>query len=253
MRGFKLNPEEFFYHFLKDLLPSEVFSALIKPNSKAIFDTVSQEIEKLSSDINMLRKAYAKTIIEDPFQVDDSIVDYLSDNFEILPIIHFIYMRKSCSFDSIAEIIKRNGISKSFDAILSDLKSLNLAIIDEDRNLIMRQKKIFRIPRTIKGIEFKDTFLRHEVQKSTEIVDRGDIVDPDKSFIHSSITCLNVQKDGENISARVSDLLASISSGEEDLESRLSTPFFISVIISPRDIYDVKHSKKIKKERSVVR
>ena len=201
-KSLDLKQQDFFYHLLKDILPEEIFKSIIKPSQQAVFETVSDEIERLSVELESLRKAYGKTLTEDPFQVDDNDVDYLSENFYLLPIIHYIYMRKSCSFADIQEIINKNGIRKDLNYILYELKHRMWAVVDEKQKVVIRHKRNFRIPRTPKGIRFKDRFLLHEAKLSMEDGRRVEIVSPNNTFQHSSIFCVSPKKGAHELLIR---------------------------------------------------
>lgn len=247
----KLNTDEFFYFLLKDMLPAETFERLIKPSRKAVFDDTSKEIDRLATDVEMLRKAYSKRLVLETYQVDDQITEYLDRNFSVLPLIHFIYMRQSCSYEDIKEIMTRNKISKSLDAILNDFESLQLAVIDRANKTIRRHKRAFRIPRTSRGIDFKDRFFLHEAKLAVADKTRNlptattpmKMIDGTTTYLLSTIICVQLRQQGNSIADRITDLLASIEAEESDLETEGTVPFFLSVVVSPRHSYDVKNER----------
>lgn len=239
----KLEPQEFFYYLLKDILPIEVFETIIKPTQKGVFEAAGNEIERLSSKIEILRKAYEKAIIEDPFQIDDVVAEYLSNNFELLPLIHFIYMRNICTYKEIKQIMKVNHISKDFSELLVEFKNNYIADIDDNSKTIRRHKRIFRLPPTPNGRKLKDDFVVYETKASTENKNRDQLVASNNSFIFSTITCLN-SLGKIKIKEGATNFLASLKAEETDLEAEDTTPFFVSMVISSRERYDVKTLKQ---------
>ena len=236
----KLDPNEFFFFLLKDVLPDDVFSHLIKPSQKSVFESASKEIENLKQDLEVFRKAYKSKMAEEGiYEVDEEILKYLAENFDFLPVIHFVYMRRSCSFDDLKKILKKNNIEKSFESVMADLVRLKLAYVDKKKRIIQRHKRTFRIPRTPDGVSFKDKFVLHEVKKAIECKNRDDYFSKNNSFIHSSINCLSL-KNSEYLINKIADLVAATGAGEVDLEEKNSMPFFLSIIVSSREIYDAK-------------
>lgn len=241
-QALELDTTEFFFHLLKDVLPESVFETLIKPSQKAIFTSASDEIERLTRQLNTVRKAYKRQLAEDPFEVDEKIVAYLNGNFEILPVIHFIYMRQRCSFEEVEQVVADNGIALSASHILDELKRLELAVVDEDRRVVTRHKRLFRIPKTERGKSFKDRFFKHEANLSSNDTRRGnlDVVNPESTYLYSVITSISMNGGAAAISDQIADFTAAVDAAEVDLENADAMPFFVSLVISPRPMYDVK-------------
>jgi DNA-binding XRE family transcriptional regulator len=237
----ELNKNDLFFYLLKDILPNDVFDSLIKPNQKRVFDTVTDEVSLLASDLEVMRNAYLKTLIEKHFQGDDEdVINYLSNNFELLPIIHFVYMREQCSRQDIQEIIRRNEIKKDIRLILKEFKELQIAEVDEDHGIIKRNQRMFnKIPKTASGIAFRDKFLIHEITTAMRDKRSSQVVSSNNTFIWSGITCFDVKE--SQFQRRVADLIATFSAEEVNLEDENAVPFFVSLLVSSRENYDVKN------------
>ena len=201
------------------------------------FDDASDEIRRLESTVARLRKAHSKIISDDPYEVSDDVVDFLNNNTDLLPVIHFVYMRKLCTFNELALLLKKNKSKRSLKSTLEALKNHNLALVDQNACTVKRYKTTFRIPKTARGKAFKDIFTLTEVKQSLQSP-KGPILSRKGTFIHSGINCFNMDRDLSALEEKVTDLVATFSAEETDLEEASALPFFVSIIISPRESYD---------------
>lgn len=240
---FDLERSEFFYHLLKDILPKDVFDFLIKPSMRSTYDWDIGHMERL---IKTYRKSYPKNQFNEMYEVTERVVEYLSNNFEMLPIIHFIYMRDKSSFSEIKIIMKKNKINKDFDDVLKEIKKFDLANIYEKKQYFSRYKKVFRIPRTEIGLTFKDRFFMHESECSkygNRIFKVHDAFSPNNTFIYSNINCFDITKSKQFLEGCLSDLMAAFDAEETELSNEGSVPFYLSIVVSSREEYDIKNKK----------
>lgn len=243
-KALKLDKREFYYHILSNILPSDVLKEILKPIDNTSFESPSEEFEKINQQMSVLRKAYEKRLIEEPYIVDTEIVKYLEENFEVLPLIHFIYMKKICSFKELEEIISKNCIKKPFEQMIDEFEKSNIAIVDRKEKTVTRHRKIFRIPRTDVGIRFKDKFIKSEIDETIRMSNREQIIGPDNTFAYSSIVCIEHGDSLNRISDKLTDLLAELEVEESSLDEEGTTPYFISVIFSSREKYTINKNKR---------
>src|SRR3989338_6874105 len=231
-KALKLNKREFYYHLLGDVLPADIMKELLKPIVNTTFKTPSEEFNKLNERISILRKAYEKKLIEEPYIVDDKI--------EILLIIYFIYMRKISTFEELQKIIVKNNIKKQFTQIIDEFERYNIAIINRKEKTVVRYRKIFKIPKTEMGIKFKDRFLKSEIDEATRTIKKEQTISPDNTFIYSSIACIKNGMGLKRVSDKLTDLLAEIEVEESSLDEYDTVPYFVSIVFSSREKYDVR-------------
>lgn len=237
-------------HLLRDLLPATVFRdlGLESQDVDASFSTVEAEFirqrEDLAKEAGVKRvalRALVRSSGDCEMEIDDATVDALDKNFDILPVIHFIYMTSHCSFDEIQSIIDSNNILKPLREVLSFLEANDLAEIDWANHIARRHLPVFRVPRTRKGTAFKNKFLLEEVKKSIG-KPRGTTVSTDVTWVSSSVTCLIPGESTNIVEEKVGELQAALSSHDRSLNDKGTVPYFISVIISPRGEYSVPGS-----------
>lgn len=150
--------------------------------------------------------------------------------------IHFLYLRDKCSFKEILAVAKKNGIQQPIEQVLEKFKYYSIALLDYSRKTARRFNRIFRIPRDQAGRMLKDKFLKHEVAKSLE-KDRTQFVGPGRSYVYSAILAFN-EEGCSLINAKLTDLLAEITSQGGDLDNKGAVPYFTTMIISSREEYN---------------
>lgn len=234
-----LDTGECMYNLLKDLLKPAVFDNLIKPSAKITYSSPGERMKELAAKAEKMQHSFAKTLLERPIQPDKEQVEYLNKYFELLPLIHFIYMRSSCSFDELKEIIERNNIKRGLKKVLNEFRDFGLAEIDDKLEIVRRYTPEFQLPPTREGRILKDKFFMAECETSTK-KSRDKIIGKGNSYIYSAINCIDLNKHEGDIEGCVSSLIASFDAAEDILESKNSVPFFLSVIISSREEYDIK-------------
>lgn len=231
-----LDQREFFGLLLKDLLPEEIFSSLIKPDALTLFESAEAEVARLRGELDQTRRAFMHQIGDNISEVSEEVVDALEERMEWLPAIHFIYMRKSCTFPELLRVMEQNDIHDSLSDVISFLRKYELALIDDQKKLIVRHSPLFRIPASRKGLRFKDRFLMHEMEKSLK-KDRTKSFGEEGTWSHSSIVCLKSTQAADALMSGVSQLVARIESHESALEDEDARPVFASVLFSSREEY----------------
>lgn len=242
-KALKLNKKEFYYHLLGDALPVDVLKDLLKPVATTTFKAASEEFNKLDQKISVIRKAYEEKLKEEPYIVDNEIVKYLDDNFELLSLIHFIYMRKSCSFKELQEIIEKNSIKKPFTKIIDEFEKYGIAIVSHKDKTVIRYRKIFRIPKSNIGSKFKDRFLKDEIYDAIQKINRERVIGPNNTFDYSAIICVKNGDSLNKVSNKLTDFLAELEVEKGTLDEDDAIPFFVSIIFSSREKYNIEKNK----------
>ncbi len=242
-RALKLNKKEFYFHLLSDVLPSDVVKELLKPVTGTTFKVASEEFNKLDQKITVLRKAYEKRLVGEPYIVDEEIVKYLDENFEILPLIHFIYMRETCTFEELNEIVRKNDIRKPFVQLIDEFEKYNIAIVNHSKKTITRYSKIFKIPKTNLGVVLKDRFLKTEINETIQATSREQLIGPKNTFVYSGVVCIKSGESLKRTSNKLIELLAEIEVESSGLDAREAVPYFVSFIFSSREKYNVDNQE----------
>jgi len=235
-QALKLEKTEFFFQLLRDLLPTDVADSLLKPIPNTAFQSPSEEFERQEQDITLLRKAYEKRLVQEPYIVDAKVVNFLDANFNLLPLIHFIYLREQCTFKELKEVIEKSGITQSFEQVINDFEEYHIASVGRDTETITRYSKSFRIPRNnTAGVKFKDRFLKSEIEKTLGNANREQKIGPNGDLVYSTISSFKSQDGLEKISTKLSELIAQIE--VEESPERDATPYFLTVVFSSREEY----------------
>jgi hypothetical protein len=230
---------DIFYHLLKDILPDSVASDILKPKFVDEYGSFSELVEAINHDVKIHRQSYllAKTKAEQTYIGDDADIEFLNLNFDLLPILHYIYMAESTDFDKIKIVCEKNSIPYPSEAVDSFINY----ICNVENGLIKRKRKIFRIKRSQSGVEFKRKFLISEIGKST-MKEVGEPFSIDSSYENTGIYSIPHDK-LPILKDRLSALLAEIDVSDSSLNDQDVHPFFVSILISGRGEYDSKLKK----------
>lgn len=243
-RELDVDENSFFYCLLKDALEPSVFNTLIKP--RIIDNNAERRFDQLDKKLTMYENAFRKNFVREQFYGTDRMVEFLYENIEFLPIIHFVYMREQVSFKDIEIIIAKNDMKYTIDEVISIIKEYDLAEVDEVLQTITKYGQDFSTPRSTAGDELKNEFLRIETEKTIQLKahhqNQITISDSD-SYVFCGIKCINFNSNHREFEKYITDLLACFHSAVEPLEDEDSVPFFFSVIVSPRQEYDSKMSE----------
>lgn len=235
-----LEGDELCLHLLKDVLPINMFKKLGLDKhlaTEAAFDSVEEEVKRLREENAYAHRALARGAADHEMEVGEDVVALLDGNMDILPVIHFIYMRASCDFDEVESVMRRNLIKRSLQEILNDLERYDLAVIDREANKVRRHLAMFRIPQTRAGQKFKAKFVSQEVEKSFSRP-RGMQCAEGSTWSSSMIFCIDPNRHGSLIDQKIGDLHAALLSSEATLDEPGTVPFFFNLILSSREEYD---------------
>ena len=233
-------------HLLKDVLPEATFKELGLDNKDLdhSFSAVEGELVKKTEELAKERgvkevalRALARNMGDSEMEIDDETVSELNEKFDILPVIHFLYLRNSCSFDSIESVLRNNKALLTLENVITFLERKNLAEIDRANKVVRRHLPVFRVPRTRTGLAFKNRFLLEEVKKSI-IKPRGTSVTAETTWISSSIVCLVPGEAAGLIEEKLGELSSILTKHEKNLDDEGAIPYFVAVVLSPREEYD---------------
>jgi len=243
-----------FQRYLKDILPDNVFKKLINPVShenKGI--TLIDELEKKNKILTAHRRSLERRqmFFENVYNASDSMVDYLQRNFEVLPLVHFIYLKEGRADDEeIREICKKNGIPQAkVKGIIQAFDREKIAKVTwskhggESSYYVERFGKVFHLPLSEKGIAFRKQWIMTEVEYSL-LQKKGTKIDSGKTFSHAVIDCLPSDERLIEIQDRLFDLLAQLNASSVNLEDKDAKPYFISITLSPRQNYGTMKTTK---------
>lgn len=237
----ELDANSFFYCLLKDILDENVFEALIKP--KIIDNSAERVFEAMRKKLDMYHHAFKKNFVREQFYATDHTAKFLCENIDLLPLVHFIYMREAVSFQEIEVILCKNSIRKEIKEVIAVIKKYNLAEVDEENETITKHGQDFSAPRTDDGDKLKRDFLTLETNKTINKKANHQnrvIINTEDSYVFCGIKCINFDRNKDDFERYITDLVACFNASVEPLEDEHSVPFFFSVIVSPRKEYDSK-------------
>lgn len=239
---------DYYWHYFRDLLPANVHEMLF---GKGVEVTdLSSRLELREHDSKILRRALSLSRYEREFIITEEVVKAFEDNFELLPLMTYLYMVDSASVAEMQLVCQQLGLAydERTEAFLN-LVSKERSTTDDP---FVRHAPTLRMPRTADALRLKDLFLRHEVERSLTKPEKSEYFDVSGSFKYSSMVTLK-DAEIEQIQDRLVDLFSLIEvhnkSGTQ-LEDKDAQPYFFGMIVSGRPEYDgrgARTGKKIKK------
>lgn len=231
---------EFFWHYLRELLPDEIHKNVMMPRVDTSFKNMKSAQELLEYDLKMHRTAAALARFEETQISTDNEIDAMTEQFELLPLVHYIHMVESATSDDINAICKNNGITFNEESIDSFFTKIGVSVEqDGSKKRYTRRKPIIRIPKNNKGLKFKDKFLYGEIEKSLANKRVPEIFSSEATFLYSMITAIPEIAQAK-LTDRLRDLISEVSVSKTQLDDKTATPFFFSIVISGRPEYKIK-------------
>lgn len=224
--GLQACPKEFYYHFLKDWLPSELMDCFVSL-SGGQHDFDDAKVAKRKSATPMKDK-----YVHFP---DEECCDYLYEHFDLMPIVWFIYTVPKTNLDEIALIAKRNNISVSIEQVLDDF---------ERYGLIRRESVGAFVQRIKPGISFRhhklgSKIVQHEADLSLALyVDRKN-PKLKEMMITSGLVALS-PRSRQILYRRIHDIARNVKeASRENVEfsNEQVEPMFYSIVFAPRPQY----------------
>jgi len=233
-----------FQHYLEDLLPEDVSKKLINPVSGQVpasspKEALERKDEMLDAYRASLNKQGAHDIVEDTYLADDAMVDFLDQHFELLPLVHFIYLKEGeISEDELRSTLEANNIDTDLESVMSEFKRHRIADIcngPDNRRFVRRFSRAFHLPPTSKGKALRVRWMKTETQRSLSL-ERSDQIQPDKTFSFGMINQYDHAK-LRKVQERIMDAIAEMHAATVPTILEGSSPFFFSIIVSPRPEY----------------
>jgi hypothetical protein len=236
---------ELYQYYLQDLLPADVFDKLIRPVIGTLpkgtaKDALELQEEKLQAHRLSLQKQLTQA--SHVYLATDDMVDYLTEHFRLLPIVHAIYMKAdSISEGELLGICKANAVSEDLGQVLEKFDKLRIAQVEKQkldgrlRYVVRRFNKSFRLPPTDKGRQLRRLWAEYENRRALND-NWTEQVQPEGTFLLARIDCFRNDQ-LPKIQERVLDLVAELNAASEDAEKRETSSFFASIVLSPRPEY----------------
>lgn len=239
-----LDSKAFYYCLLRDLLPEDVFNELVSASAIATFRSASDRIEKLEYRTRQSSRAILNTMTDNITELDADEIEAISADTALLGAIHFIYNRDSASFDEIDDVYRQCGGENIVSESLSGIFRENTIFVDQIERRVFRRSKVLRIPRTAKGDIFKCEFVRFETDKSLKARRISRLADGPGTLCYNSIIPISRKFYEEIELDGIGRLMSIVESGDRTLDVEDTKPFFVSIVFSTREEYDVNYQAK---------
>lgn len=244
----ELSIEVFYYYLLKDLLQEDVFDKLVKKPliTDVMYNSPAEGVKAIQQELEMYRNAFTNRLIKKAYLADDKLVEYLSNNMEYLPLVHYIYMREKCTFSDINELKLRNKMNIEVDELIKIIDEKKIASVNYNDREIVRFGEEFECPQTPCGHKLKNKFLQYEISKTVIQGEeknsyQNDIkIGKENGYVFAGITCIDLDETQEMFERNVSNMVACFNSAIQPLEKENSLPYFLSLVVAPRPEYDTK-------------
>lgn len=233
---------DYFWHYFKDLLPYDVHEMLFGKGIET--RDLSSRLELRDHDSRILRRALSLSRYEREFIISDEIIKEFRNNFDLLPLMTYLYMVDNASVPEIKQVCQQLDIT--FDSRVVNFLSLVSKDRRHDDDPFIRHAPTLRMPRTQESISLKDKFMCYETEKSLSKPERSEYFDLEGTFKFSAMVTLKAPEI-EQIQDRLVDLFSVIEvhnkSGRQ-LEDENAHPYFLELIISGRPEYDGRSARK---------
>lgn len=233
---------DYFWHYFKDLLPPDTHEMLFGKGIET--RDLSSRLELRDHDSKILRRALSLSRYEREFIISEEIIKEFKNNFDLWPLMTYLYMVDSASVAEIKQVCHQLDIT--FDSRVVDFLSLVAKERSHDEAPFIRLAPTLRMPRTPESINLKDKFMCYETNKSLSKPERSEYFDLDGTFKFSAMVTLK-SPEIEQIQDRLVDLFSFIEvhtkSGRQ-LEDENTHPYFLELIISGRPEYDGRSARK---------
>jgi transcriptional regulator with XRE-family HTH domain len=233
-----------FQYYLQDVLPSEIYMKLVNPvareaPSASPKEALEKKEELLATYRAAIQRSASSDLLDDVYLADDEMVQFLDLHFDLLPLVHFIYMAdRDITSAELQQACEANNIKRDLKSVIALLRENQIADVRSAGHgafLIRRFSRMFRLPKTQKGKRLRARWMKYEVERSTRD-ERADQVKTDGTFSTGMIARYNLDRLGK-VQDRISDLLAELHAASSATDDESSFPFFVNVLISPRPEY----------------
>jgi len=234
-----LDRKSFYYYLLKDLVPEDVFEQLVSQSAIETFKSASERSSKLEQYNKDMAKSLINSLSDDITDLSGHAIDNLKKDDALLSVLHFIYNRKSCSFSDIDYVYQNCGGIGSVAYRLVDLLGLKVVRVDLQNKTVSRWSPTIRVPTDENGRIFKNGFTEKEVTKSLQKQRTRTFDEKSGTLQYSVIVPLEDQSVRRLEIDGFSRFISLVQSSDCTLEDKKARPFFVAVMISSRDEYNV--------------
>jgi transcriptional regulator with XRE-family HTH domain len=219
--------KSFYHNLLKDWLPEGFM---------AFFVGLSDD-EQSAQAREVYQKAVMRVLDAQTLYPSRACCEYLSNHFELMPIVWFFYSVFEASLEQITAVAKANGIAISVDQIVDDFEQFGLIKVDAQRQVVQRVKPTISFSHD----ELGKKLLLHETQRRLNYyVKAGNEASKD-TVVVLSMMCVSA-KARQTIYRRIQDFLRDAAEGAKSSfedRSQDSEPVYYSIIFAPRPQYRV--------------
>lgn len=229
---------DYFWHYFRDVLPPEIHEALL--GKRRVAEASLNDLnERRQHETELRRRALALARYQREFVVDAHVTASFERDFDLLPVMTYVYMVERASETEVARVCKRIGVEygprvRDFLAEISDIGET------DGERWFARRAPVLRMPRDDAGIALKDRFTLHETSRSLDKPQSSEMFPTNGSFRYSTMVAL---PEGalDKIQQRLSDLLTELevaANAGGQLENDTASPYFVAVMISGRPEYN---------------
>lgn len=232
---------EYFWHYFRDSLSLEDHKLLfgIHPGAG---DNNPRDLERLREhDAKVLRRYALLGNYDEAHITNDIDADYISQNLDLLPVLHHLYLVESASDRDIEMICDKNNIDGTNKQRIQRFLEASHVSFDPHTQRYFRKGARFRVPPTESGHKLKEGFLEQEIKRSCQMRLIPNIEFGAGTSAYSTIVAIPAER-LEHIAIKISALIAEIvdSGSGEQLDNPNARAYFVSVITSRRDEYDCR-------------
>lgn len=238
---------DYYWHYFRDLLPVQVHEMLF---GKGVEVTdLPARLELREHDSRILRRALSLSRYEREFIVTREIIAAFNEQFELLPLMTYLYMVDSASVAEVRLVCQQLGLA------YDQRTEAFLALVAKERSTpqapFVRHAPTLRMPRTAEALALKDRFLRAEIDRSLSKPEQSEYFDVSGSFKYSSMVTLR-DAEIEQIQDRLVELFSLIEVHNKfagQLEDPGAQPYFFGLVVSGRPEYDGRAGRPKNKPR----
>ena len=236
---------DYFWHYFRDLVPGHLHEMLFGKGIEV--KDLASRLEVREYDSKILRRALSLSRYEREFIITEDIIEAFRDNFELLPLMTYLYMVDSASVAEIRLVCQQIGLD--YDQHTEAFLNLIAKERSGPEAPFVRHAPTLRMPRSEQALKLKDQFLRYEIERSLPKPEKSEYFDVAGSFKYSSKVTLK-DAEIEQIQDRLVDLFSVIEvhnkSGSQ-LEDAGAHPYFFGLVVSGRPEYDGRAARTPKK------
>lgn len=229
--------QTYYFYLLKDLLPEQVIQLLVRPVVDDTFESIDEKLAEQNRTHEVYRTVLMQHYSRQVLSLNEEAIAFFKQNFELLPILYFIYSLNGTNEREIGDVAKRNSVSMPASQIISQFERLGLvAIVSAENGSGPRKIRRLKPAITFSDDELLNKCILWETQKSLSQPRNKVTFEGEGAFVYQGLSM--IAKDShKHISRRIMDLITEIRAADIDLLSTEAEPFHYSIIVSTRPEY----------------